>query len=379
MFFWVPIILALLNAAGVLLVSEFNYRVFMVVGPVLIGAIGYSWWLSRYVGKRQKEGQKRRRVSHEWQTHCFFALPIWMRQIERTRSQTQNSVTAQAYCFSGIVEKLAAALTASQNAAGGLIGDGDEGVVAVIRKCEQDLASVIHTITATQQSRNALFEEVRGLAQYAAELERMAADVTELSQQTTLLAWNGAIEAKHAGYTGNSFSVVASEMRKLSDRSSETGKNMSKRVAAIKNALAKVFAVSEQFLQQDSESILNTESIIRNVSLRFQEVTSQLAQSANLMQRESSGIRDEISEVLTSLQYQDRVSQILSHVIRHMEELHQELIQLRIDNNVQDEAVDAKVDAWLKKMRQAYSTEEQHRDHHGTPHPQAVSQSITYF
>ncbi|MBP1124458.1 methyl-accepting chemotaxis protein [Pseudomonas sp. PvP025] len=47
--------------------------------------------------------------------------------------------------------------------------------------------------------------------------------------------------------------------------------------------------------------------------------TEPMAESADLLNQESYGIRDEMTEVLVNLQFQDRVSQILSHVRDNMQ------------------------------------------------------------
>ena len=47
----------------------------------------------------------------------------------------------------------------------------------------------------------------------------------------------------------------------------------------------------------------------------------QLVESSDLLQRESSGIQAEVSDALMQLQFQDRVSQILSHVQQNIARL----------------------------------------------------------
>jgi hypothetical protein len=50
-------------------------------------------------------------------------------------------------------------------------------------------------------------------------------------------------------------------------------------------------------------------------------VTDALVQSSDLLQRESAGIQAEVGDALVQLQFQDRVSQILSHVQQNIARL----------------------------------------------------------
>src|SRR3989338_7512333 len=72
---------------------------------------------------------------------CDKAAPIWVKQIETARSQTEEGITEVAARFAAIVERLQASAAASQQAAG---GDGAEGgcVVSVLSRSEADLVAV---------------------------------------------------------------------------------------------------------------------------------------------------------------------------------------------------------------------------------------------
>jgi methyl-accepting chemotaxis protein len=147
------------------------------------------------------------------------ALPIWARQIETSRSQTEEAITALATQFHGLVDKLEMAIVASQRAADGLAGNDQVGVVAVLTASATDLHRLVDVLKAAQHSRHAVLAEVGSLTRYTDELHQMAALVAEIASQTNLLALNAAIEAARAGAQGKGFAVVASEVRKLAERS----------------------------------------------------------------------------------------------------------------------------------------------------------------
>jgi methyl-accepting chemotaxis protein len=310
---------------------------------------------------------------------CTEVVPIWSRQVETTRNQTETAIMDLANRFVGINAKLEASVRASQSAAGNLAGNAEGGALAVMTQSESSLTIVIDSIREAQHSRNDMLEQVRSLNDYTGELRAMAVKVAEIAAQTNLLALNAAIEAARAGEAGRGFAVVADEVRKLSSLSSETGKKMSGTVDIISNAITSVFKIAESSSEHDFKSVASSELIIQQVLQSFNNVTSNLSDSAELLQQESAGIRDELSDVLVSLQFQDRVSQILVHVRNNMEKLHQHLQQYKKDRAASVPIKHIDIKSWLAEMEALYATQEQVHTHRGSQSSVAAKQEITFF
>ena len=302
---------------------------------------------------------------------CARAMPIWVRQIETARTETEESVTVLTQRFSVISKRLSAAITASRRDSS---GTGDEhGTINVIKTSEHELKILIDTLQTAQHARDTVFAEIRGLSRYTEELLKMAADVAAIAAQTNLLALNAAIEAARAGESGRGFAVVADEVRKLSGLSSETGKKMAEKVGVINTAMVSACKVAEGASAQDAQSIKNSESTIDNVIDRFGGVAARLSESAEILQNENNSIGIEINEVLVSLQFQDRVSQILVQVRENMQKLEAHLHE----KNDGTRHIDAH--EWLNEMHLGYATETQRMNHNQAPVKTTSAQEITFF
>ncbi|MBS4096826.1 MAG: hypothetical protein KGZ83_08350 [Sulfuricella sp.] len=313
---------------------------------------------------------------------CSEVLPVWHRQIDTARVQTEDAITALSQRFSGIYAKLVAAVSASQQAAGGIVGEDNRGgMVSMFNASETELNAIIVSLKDALEIKDAMLREIVQLAQFTDELKQMAADVASIATQTNLLALNAAIEAARAGDAGRGFAVVADEVRKLSTQSGETGRHISEKIEVINRALSSAISSSEDFARHDTELISRSESSIRHVLGQFHGAASGLSESAGILQRESVGIRDEISDVLVSLQFQDRVSQIHCHVRQDMgrlETLLQEWEEQRRSGSIV-QAMDAA--DWLSQMELGYTTEEQRINHKSSDTPAAASAAteITFF
>jgi methyl-accepting chemotaxis protein len=86
---------------------------------------------------------------------------------------------------------------------------------------------------------------VHGFGERTQKIGKIVEVITGISQQTNLLALNAAIEAAHAGEYGRGFSVVADEIRKLSEATRRSAEEITALVVEIGRESARVLESME--------------------------------------------------------------------------------------------------------------------------------------
>lgn len=274
-------------------------------------------------------------------------LPAWQHHVQTVKTQTEEAVIQLTTRFAAVLQEFDMA-----GIGGGVPKDPGaaqvDGTIGLLALCERELQPVVGSLSAVIDGKDAMLANIQDLATETAGLSAMAAEVGSIAAQTNLLAINAAIEAARAGDLGRGFAVVAAEVRKLSQRSAEIGRQIGTRVTQVSAIMEQTLMAARDSHSQDKMSVSLSGNIVEDVLNHVRK----LGASADTMHHHGMVVRGEVEQLLMAMQFQDRVSQILSGVNDDM---------VRLENTLARSEGDALPDVqeWMESLQQSYTMEEQ--------------------
>lgn len=307
-------------------------------------------------------------------------IPIMTRQIDSSNMQMEESVVALSRSFSDLYKQLEDVISTSQNRNENM--PGGQCVMTLFNESRDTLQTVIESLGSSQKLENHLLTEVQALSAHAEELNNMAGVVGQIADQINLLALNAAIEAARAGEHGRGFAVVADEVRKLASMSAETGQQMREKVGNIGEAVSETLKQAENSIEHNRKAGDEGKAKIESVIGRLQETVEGLQEDSTALRDAGVGIRDDISKVLVSFQFQDRVSQILNGVKGDMHDLVEKVDKSQEQRISSGNLTPFDTEMTKSEMVKSYTTEEQRRNHTSSETqrgPDVEETDLTFF
>jgi len=207
----------------------------------------------------------------------------------------------------------------------------------------------------------------------------MAFDVARIAQQTNLLALNAAIEAARAGELGRGFAVVAKEFRMLSNQSGDTGRKIAEKVKVISAAIVATCTVVRESVVAEDSSLESAHATINRVVADFRGITEAFQRSRDVLHGESLSIQSEVNQALVQMQFQDRVSQIMTQVVKNIERLPAVLQETQLTYAETGVLQAHDPQEMLTEMKKTYVMADQHVIHEGGKVTQSNSTDISFF
>ncbi|MCX8120565.1 MAG: methyl-accepting chemotaxis protein [Oscillatoriaceae bacterium SKW80] len=158
---------------------------------------------------------------------------------------------------------------------------GANKVLSLAEEGTQSVKETLEKISTLKEKVEEIYEQIIRLNQQASQIGKIINLVSDIANQTNILALNASVEAVRAGEYGKGFGVVAAEIRKLADRSKESADKINTIVTDIQNGISSTVIVTDEgkkkaeesiaMSKQTAEAFKNVAQAIANIILSNQE------------------------------------------------------------------------------------------------------------
>ncbi len=182
-------------------------------------------------------------------------------------------------------------------------------------RAEEGARIVQQSVTGILEVQNvslALKEDMSRLAQHADSVSQIMGVISDIADQTNLLALNAAIEAARAGEAGRGFAVVADEVRKLAEKTMASTTDVGNTVTAIRKS------VSESIAQVD-----RAVSLIASATEMSNKSGEALGEIVNM----AESTADQVHSIATASEEQSATSEEINRSIANINDISSQTAQ----------------------------------------------------
>lgn len=196
-----------------------------------------------------------------------------------------------------------------------------------VSKVSEDVLKVSESLQGVVEEQIELAQKLEHLSSEAQQVKQVLAVISDIAEQTNLLALNAAIEAARAGEHGRGFAVVADEVRKLAER---TQKSLSESNATVSIIVQSVTDATEMMSKSAGEikklgnhahevEVIMTQSVqeIANAA----ELAVQTAADAGIGAEKTSEVIAQMGSITTLAATNARSVEEIAAAVEHLAKL----------------------------------------------------------
>jgi methyl-accepting chemotaxis protein len=190
-----------------------------------------------------------------------------------------------------------------------------------VRDTSNVMQQVVDSVVGNSKLGMELVELTDSIAKHAQDVQGILSEIGAIAKQTNLLALNAAIEAARAGEAGRGFAVVADEVRDLSARTTQFSQQINKLMQSMQISVKQTETAIQGMASQDMTFALESKQQVESIIRTMEQQNTSRVQAIGALGGSAATVEMLVGKAITALQFQDLVSQLLSHIARRVDAL----------------------------------------------------------
>ncbi|NTW58631.1 MAG: HAMP domain-containing protein [Nitrospirae bacterium] len=211
--------------------------------------------------------------------------------------QVSEATVQMAQTIADVAQNATSAAEAAENSA-----DTADGGKDIVGMTGEGIVSIAETVKDAGVA-------IELLGKSSAQIGEIVAVINGIADQTNLLALNAAIEAARAGEQGRGFAVVADEVRKLAERTSQATKDIGQRITAIQADTQK----SVLAMRKGAEKAEKGKGLSRAASEALNSIVIVSTRTKDMIQRIAAATEEQSATSEEITRNMGAISDVISH------------------------------------------------------------------